>query len=58
MEKRTWKNTFAPDCDNEELTIDMIITGLFRTVWFYEDLPEEIQTAVDEEMTRRTEKKT
>lgn len=51
------KNTFAPDCDNEELTIDMIITGLFRGMWEYDELSEEIQNAVDEEMARRFPKK-
>lgn len=49
MTKR-FPNTFAPDCDNEELTIGMIIQGLFRTLWTYDELPKEIQDAVDEEM--------
>lgn len=55
--EKTWKNTFAPDCENEELTVGMIIQGLFRTLWEYDDLPKEIQNAVDEEMIRRTARK-
>ena len=53
MEKRTWKNTFALNCENEELTLDMIISGLFLGAWGYDELPEDAQKAVDEEMDRK-----
>ena len=53
MSEKIWKNTFAPDCDNEEFTVGMIILGLYRGAWGYDELPDEIQQAVDEEMDRR-----
>ena len=57
MSEKIWKNTFAPDCDNEEFTVGMIIRGLFLQLWEFDKLPEEIQTAVSEEMVRCTSKK-
>lgn len=52
-EEKTYKNTFAPDCDNEKFTVGMIIRGLFWSLWEYDDLPDEIQDVVDAEMLRR-----
>jgi len=31
-DQKTFKNTFAPNCGNEELTVDMIIAALRTTV--------------------------
>ena len=56
MQRRTFKNTFIPHVNNKELAVDMIIQCLFRQVVKYKDLPPEIQNAVDEEMTWRTNK--
>ena len=56
MQRRTFKNTFISHVTNKELTVDMIIQCLFRQVVKYKDLLPEVQKAVDEEMTRRTNK--
>ena len=56
MQRRTFKNTFISHVTNKELSVDMTIQCLFRQVVKYKDLPPEVQNAVDEEMTRRTNK--
>ena len=58
MQRRTFKNTFISHVTNKELSVDMIIQCLFRQVVRYNDLPADVQDAVDEEMTRRTAKST
>jgi len=55
-DQKTFKNTFAPNCGNEELTVDMIIAALRTTVMHSKDLPKEVQDAVEEELERRREK--
>lgn len=53
MNKQTFKNTFAPWVENEELTVDNIIKGLFIGIIEYDDLPEKIKDIVDMEMQNR-----
>jgi len=55
-DQKTFKNTFAPNCGNEELTADMIIAALRTTVMHSKDLPKEVQDAVEEELAKRSEK--
>lgn len=47
-----FKNTFIPDCENTELTIGDVITAMRFGFIEYEDLPQEVQNAVDEEIER------
>jgi hypothetical protein len=50
---KVFKNTFAPHHRNEEFRISGIIAALRCSALHYDDLPPEVQDAVDEEMTRR-----
>lgn len=47
-----FKNTFAPHVDNHELTLDALILGLMHGVFHYDGLPDNIKSAVSEEMKR------
>ncbi|NWG38090.1 hypothetical protein [Nitrososphaera sp.] len=53
MPTKLFKNTFAPHVDNDELPVSAIILGLSLGVFHYDELPSEVQDAVDEEMARR-----
>ena len=53
MSKKTWKNTFCSNCENEELTLEQLIGGLYFGAWGYDELPEDAQQAIDKEMDRR-----
>jgi len=55
-DQKAFKNTFAPNCGNEELTVDMIIAALRATLMHSKDLPKEVQDAVEDELERRREK--
>lgn len=47
---KSFKNTFAPDCDNTEFTVGGIIAAMRFGFLAYEDLPQEIKIAVAEEL--------
>lgn len=53
MPTRSFKNTFAPNVKAKEIRVSGIIAGLPLGVFHYNDLPPEVQRAVDEEMARR-----
>ncbi len=46
MSEKTFKNTFAPNTTNEELTVPQIICGLYASAIKFPDLPEEAQKLV------------
>jgi len=48
----TFKNTFITDCENTELTVSGIVTAMRFGFVEYEDLPPEVQNAVDEEIEK------
>lgn len=50
---KSFKNTFAPHVDNEEIRVSGIILGLSLGLFHYDELPPEVQDAVEEEMARR-----
>ena len=51
--KKTFKNTFAPHCPDEELTAGQVI-GLLRFSALQNDaLPDDVSQAVREELARR-----
>jgi len=52
--KLVFKNTFAPLVENQDLTVDNIIKGLFVGFIKYKDLPPEVRLIIDEEMQKRT----
>lgn len=52
MSQQIFQNTFAPLIENQELTVNNIIKGLFLGFIRYEDLPKEVRKAVDEEMKK------
>jgi hypothetical protein len=49
---KIFKNTFAPDCDNTEFTVSEIIGAMKFGFLSHEDLPQEIQKAVDEQLEK------
>lgn len=51
--ERTFKNTFAPHFDDQEFRVSGIIAALRASALHYDELPPEVQDAVDEEMARR-----
>lgn len=53
----TFKNTFIADCENIELTASAIITAMRFGFVEYEDLPLEVQKAVDEEIEKMKQSK-
>ncbi len=53
MRKQTFRNTFAPLVENDDLTVDNIIKGLFIGVIEYGDLPEDLKNVIDAEMQSR-----
>lgn len=53
-QERVFKNTFAPACENHELSVSDIIAGLGFGAFKYRALPPEVRKAVGEEMKRRT----
>ena len=53
-ERRTFKNTFAPRVENENLTVHDVILGLKTTMLHFEDLPQDVQDAVRKELKRQS----
>lgn len=53
MPTKAFKNTFAPHVEDEEIRVSGIILGLSLGVFHYNELPQEVQDAVEEEMARR-----
>ena len=51
-DKKVFKNTFAPHIRNEMLDVQAIVAGLRTTLIHSEDLPEEVQNAVEDELER------
>ncbi|MDD9813349.1 MAG: hypothetical protein OXU37_03645 [Thaumarchaeota archaeon] len=56
-QERVFQNTFAPECENHELSVGQIIVGLGFGAFKYRKLPPEVRKAVDEEMRRRVKKR-
>jgi hypothetical protein len=54
MTKKKFKNTFAPNVVNSEISVDGIIRLLFLGAVNTDDLPPDILKAVSNEMLRRT----
>ena len=50
--ERAFKNTFAPSCEEQELTVGDIVTGMRFGLFKYRHLPPEVRGAVDEEIER------
>lgn len=52
-DRKIFKNTFAPDVKNSELSVHAIIMGLKTTALDIKDLPSEVQEAVREELKKQ-----
>lgn len=50
--ERVFKNTFAPSCEDQELRVSDIVTGMRSGVFRYRHLPPEVRDAVDREIKR------
>lgn len=50
--ERVFKNTFAPLCEEQELRVSDIVTGMRFGLFKYRHLPLEVRNAVDEEIER------
>lgn len=48
--ERVFKNTFAPSCEDQELRVSDIVTGMRFGMFEYMHLPPEVRKAVDEEI--------
>ena len=53
MTQQVFKNTFAPNSRNKELTLSQIITGMKYGVIKFETLPDDIKEIVKVELKRR-----
>lgn len=53
--ERKFKNTFAPDVENKELSVDACV-GLLRLGFPIDKMPQEIQAAVRIELACRRER--
>ena len=50
--QKMFKNTFAPQMENDELSVHDVIIGLRSTVLSFKNLPREVQDAVEAELER------
>ncbi len=53
--QKTFKNTFAPNIENETLSVHEVIMGLRSTMIHSADLPKDVQDAVVKELDRLSE---